>query len=295
MKEKLWGLYTEHYKKLFVLPLVLILLSIGILAYNYTTTGDIIDKDVSLRGGTTATIYTPQQYPNLEQQLTERFPEGDFFVRELTEFGTEVPIGIVVEGSNTEPEELQVALEELTGLTLSSDNYSVEFVGASLGESFYKQMVFAILLAFIFMAIVVFIAFRVPIPSLMVVAAAFGDMLCTLAVISLFDIQLSTAGIAAILLLNGYSVDTDILLTTRVLKKGAEGALFERLFNAMRTGLTMTATTIAALGLGYFVATSLVLKQMFLIIIIGLVFDVIMTYCFNAGLLIWYMKRRNLE
>ena len=110
----------------------------------------------------------------------------------------------------------------------------------------------------------------------------------------LFDIKLSTAGIAAILLLIGYSIDTDILLTTKLLKR-RDGSIFERLYESMKTGLTMTTTTIVALTIAYFVATSLVLKQMFLIIVVGLLFDVIMTYAMNAGLLVWYAKKRRLN
>jgi preprotein translocase subunit SecF len=294
MKEKLRDVYYKHYKKLFFIPIILVIIGLGILAYNVHTTGDIIDKDVSLKGGTTATITTPQEFPLLEEELISQFPQGDFFVRILDGFGTDTQVGIVVEVSNVESDELEAAIAEITGLTLNSDNYSVEFVGSSLGESFYRQMAVAILLAFIFMALVVFITFRMPIPSFIVVFAAFADMVCTIATLSLFDIKLSTAGIAAILLLIGYSIDTDILLTTKLLKR-RDGSIFERLYESMKTGLTMTTTTIVALTIAYFVATSLVLKQMFLIIVVGLLFDVIMTYAMNAGLLVWYAKKRRLN
>ena len=212
----------------------------------------------------------------------------------MKEFGSDTHIGTVIEVSNVNGDDLKIALEEITGLVLNSDNFSVEFIGGSLGESFYKQMAIALLLAYVFMAIVVFIAFRIPMPSFAVIFAAFADMLCTLAVMDLIGMKLSTAGIAAILLLLGYSVDTDILLTTKLLRKG-EGTLFSRLIDSMKTGLTMTATSFVALGIAYFLASSLVLKQMFLIILIGLLFDIIMTYGMNAGMLIWYLKKRKVE
>ena len=294
MRERFKGLYYKHYKKLFFLPLILVLVALSILAFNFQTTGDIIQKDVSLRGGTTATITNAEPFPGLESQLRDEFPEGDFFVRDLKEFGSDVQVGVVVEVSNVDPDDLREALEEVTGLELTSENYSVEFVGSSLGESFYRQMAIAIILAFIFMAFVVFVTFRSFIPSFMVVFAAFADMVCTLAFLSLFGFQISTAGIAAILLLIGYSIDTDILLTTKVLKR-KDGSIFERLFDGSKTGLTMTITTVVALTVGYFVSTSLVLKQMFMIIVIGLLIDVIMTYAMNAGLLVWYAKKKRLH
>jgi preprotein translocase subunit SecF len=294
MKEKFQEVYYKHYKKLAIIPILFVILAVSILTFNYINTGDIMDKDVSLKGGTTATIYTEKQFEDLEAKLLEKFPNGDFTVRALEEFGTNTQIGIIVEVSNVDPEELKTALEEITGLTLTPDIYTVEFIGGSLGESFYRQMAIAMVLAYIFMGIVVFVAFRVPVPSFAVIFSAFGDMICTMAVLDLFGVKLSTSGIAALLLLVGYSVDTDILLTTKLLRKH-EGTLFDRLLEAMKTGLTMSAASIVALGLAYLFSGSFVLQQMFLIIIIGLLFDIVMTYCMNAGLLIWYIRKRKLE
>jgi len=294
MKVKIQEIYYKHYKKLAIIPIIFVILAICTLTFNYINTGDIMDKDVSLKGGTTATIYTDLVFEDLEAKLLELYPDGDFTVRTLEEFGTNTQIGIIVEVSNVQPEELKVALEQVTGLTLTSDIYTVEFIGGSLGESFYKQMAIAMIMAYIFMGIVVFVAFRVPIPSFAVIFSAFADMVCTIAVLDLFGVKLSTSGIAALLLLVGYSVDTDILLTTKLLRKH-EGSLFERLIESMKTGLTMSAASIVALGLAYLFSGSFVLQQMFLIIIIGLVFDIIMTYCMNAGLLIWYIRKRKIE
>lgn len=294
MLEKYQAFYYKQYKKLFIIPFIILILALVSLAYTYSTTGDIVEKDVSLKGGTTATIYSPEPFPDLEAKLVEKFPEGDFSIRLIEEFASDTALGVTIEVSTVDAELLEPALEEITGLELNEENYSVEFIGGSLGESFYKQMAIALLFAYLFMAIVVFITFRIPIPSLAVIFAAFADMICTLAVFPLFGIKLSTAGIAALLLLIGYSVDTDILLTTRLLRR-QEGTLYTRLLDSMKTGLTMSAAAIAALGVGYLFSTSYVLQQMFLIIIIGLVFDIIMTYGLNAGLLIWYLRKKKVE
>ncbi|MFH1972057.1 MAG: MMPL family transporter [archaeon] len=288
-------IYFNNYKKLFIIPIVILIIAISFLAYQYNQTGDIIEKDVTLKGGITATIYTEKSFPDIENQLLDIFPGKDLIVRDITQFGSDEHIGVSIEISDVEQDELKETLEEITGLILNSDNYSLEIVGSSLGENFYKQMIVAILLAFLFMAIVVFITFRAWVPSLTVVFSAFADLTITLAILNILNLRLSTAGIAALLLLIGYSIDTNILLTTRVLRK-REGTIFEGIKSSMKTGLTMSATTIVALTVGYFVATSPVLKQMFLIIVIGLFIDIIMTYCMNASVLIWYAKRkRNLE
>jgi len=56
------------------------------------------------------------------------------------------------------------------------------------------------------------------VPSSCVILAAVSDIISTIAVTNLLGLKMSTAGIAALLMLIGYSVDTDILLTTKVLK-----------------------------------------------------------------------------
>jgi len=291
MEDLFKTLYYKNHKKLFIIPIVILIIALILLTIQGITTGDIIQKDVSLKGGITSTIYTQEEFPTLEQELNELFPETDLLVRTIKQFGSDTNIGVSIEISDVEQDKLKSALEEITNLELTSEIYSVEIVGSSLGENFYKQMIVAIILAFIFMAIVVLITFRMWIPSVTVVFAAFSDLVITMAILNLANIRLSTAGIAALLLLIGYSIDTNILLTTRVLKK-REGTIYEGIKSSMKTGLTMSFTTIIASAVAYFVSTSLVLKQMFLIIIIGLLVDIIITYCMNAGVLVWYAKKK---
>ena len=81
-----------------------------------------------------------------------------------------------------------------------------------------SQVYFALAFAFLFMSITVFIIFRNLVPSLAVIAAALCDIIIAVGGMSLFGIPLSVATVGALLMLIGYSVDTDILLTTRVLK-----------------------------------------------------------------------------
>ena len=285
--------YLKHYKKLFLIPLLLLILGFTEISITYKQTGDLFHKDVTLQGGVSATVYTEKQFVNLEDEIKISLPSSDITVRELSEFGTDKQIGILIEATEVNDDELKAALAKITKLELNDNNYSSEQTGATLGESFYRQMLVAMLLAFLFMAIVVFITFRTIVPSLAVIFSAFTDIIMTIAVMDFFAIKLSTAGIAALLMLIGYSVDTDILITTKALRRKEEGGLFERMFDGMKTGLTMTFTSIAAVTVGYFVSNSTVIKEMFLIIIIGLIFDIIATYLNNAGLLMMYMRSKN--
>ncbi len=140
------------------------------------------------------------------------------------------------------------------------------------------------------MAIVVFIIFRTVVPSGAVIISAFADILMTLVAINLLGIKMSSGGIIALLMLIGYSVDTDILLTNRVLKR-QEGSLNERLVGAFKTGLTMTLTSLVAVAVALLVVKSfsVTLTQIFTILAIGLIFDIFNTWITNVSILKWYV------
>lgn len=271
---------------------MILLISLGVLYNNYRVTGEIVAQDVTLKGGITATVTTTQPVPNVEEELKSML-NADISVRTLREFGSNKQIGFIIETPDVAEADLRAALENTLSLKLTDENFSIEQVGESLGKAFYNQMLVAIALAFIFIGIVVIITFRAIIPSVTVIFAAFMDMVTTLAIMTLLGIKLSTSGIAAILTLIVYSIDTDMLITTKALKRVDEGTIVDRLAAGFKTGMTMTVTTIVALTAGYFISTSIVIKQIFLIIIIGFIVDVIATYLMNAGILLWWVKRKN--
>jgi preprotein translocase subunit SecF len=291
MEEQIEQLLKNHAKKLMAIPIILILLSCFLLLNFQAQTGEFFQKDVSLSGGMTVTFYSENTIDkdSLKQSLQEKFSE--ISIRGLSELGTAKEIGIVIETPEIDEDSMKSAILEATGIELTEENSSIEVVGSSLGESFYNQMVKALIFAFIFMSIVVLITFRKLLPSLAVVIVALGDLIITVTIINLLGIKVSSAGIAALLLLIGYSIDTDVLLTTRLLKK-REGTVVEGVLSSIKTGLTMSVTTISALGAAYLVSTSLILKQMFLIIIIGLVVDIILTYLLNAPMLATYAEKQ---
>ena len=201
-------------------------------------------------------------------------------------------LALVIETS-ADVEEIQPFLEKEMGFNLDEENSSIEFTGSSLSDSFYNQLRFALLISFILMALVVFIIFKTFVPSIAVVFAALGDILMTLAIVNFLGMKLSTAGIVAFIMLIGYSVDTDILLTTRVIKQ-KEGEVNERIFGAFKTGLTMTLTSLVVVIIGFILTSefSKVFNQIFMILIIGLLFDIMNTWIFNASIIKWYAEKK---
>jgi preprotein translocase subunit SecF len=156
--------------------------------------------------------------------------------------------------------------------------------GISIDILFYFLIVDLIICGIIY--------FRFNMPSFFVILCAFIDIFMTLSIINFLGIKVSTAGIIALLMLIGYSVDSDILLTSRVLRS-QEGTVNERIKSAFKTGMTMTMTTFAAVVICLIVTQNFspALKQIFTILTIGLVLDIINTWITNASLIKYYMEK----
>jgi preprotein translocase subunit SecF len=272
-----------NYKQMIIFPLILIIISISYLSWKFPTTG--LNLDIDLKGGT-------QIVAESQASISENTLESV-----LKDYSANVRIAKGIAGysiyiefeSETEPKDIISTLAK-NGYVF--DSYSVQSVGPALGASFLQQAIFVLMFSFIFMAITVFIIFRTPLPSFYVVLTAFVDILETLSISQIFGVKLSLATFAALLLLIGYSVDDNILMTTRVLKT-AGGEVKEKIKSSFKTGMTMVGTTSVALSALFIISESIVIDQIASVLVIGLLVDLLNSWVLNSGLLRWYMERRN--
>ncbi|MCM2325392.1 MAG: hypothetical protein NDI94_02930 [Candidatus Woesearchaeota archaeon] len=279
--DKAKDFYFDNYKKLFIVPLVLFVLSGLILLSTYLSTGDFIKRDVSLKGGISLSINGYND--GLESYLIDKFPDSSFNFRTI---GSKE--GIIIEVSDIDQDSLMEAVNEK--ITLTKDNYNIESMGSALGESFFKQMFIALIFAMFLMGIVFQVYFRNIYATLAAIFSAFMDIFITLGIMDLTGIKLTAGGIAAYLMLIGYSIDTSILLSTKLLKETAD--MRKGLFDAMQTGLTMSVAGLVATGLSFLLTNNITLKQIMLILVIGLLIDIITTWIGNVAFLRYYLEKR---
>ena len=271
------------YKVMTLIPVILTLIS-GVIIY---VNG--LKESIDVSGGVEITITAPKDVD--VGKLKEYLPPGVEVKKSFSSSGTLI---IIRAGSNVDTEEILKGLKEFFQVSnLEELKYSQKEISPTLSERFWSDGLKAIAFAFLFMAIVVYLVFRSPVPSLAVILAAISDIVMALGFMSLFNIPVSTATIAALLMLIGYSVDTDILLTTRVLKRKV-GNIEERIKEAMKTGITMSLTTIVAMLVLYLVVTYIVpaailLRDIALVILFGLIADLLTTWLTNVGILKYYL------
>jgi preprotein translocase subunit SecF len=160
---------------------------------------------------------------------------------------------------------------------------------ASFGADSQQTALLGILVAFGGMSLLVFGLFRTFVPSIAVVISAFSDIMIPVALMNILGIPLSLGTVAALLMLIGYSVDSDILLNNHILRR--RGDFYESTYAAMQTGVTMTLTSIAAMVVMTITARLFqipLLPDIGLILVFGLTVDLMNTYMLNLSLLRWY-------
>lgn len=274
-------------RQMIAVPAAVLALSIIILAATYFTTGSPVRMGIEFTGGTLITV--PADEP--ESQVLDKLAGYD--VTELRRVGSRYYIQLP-----------SMESEDYTGLARTVNekftDAEIRYIGPVYSKQLQRDAPRYLLMSFILMALVVFFVFRQPVISGIVVLCALADIIIAAGMMTAVGVKLSLGTVAALLMLIGYSVDTDILLTVRVLKR--RGPVNEKMLGAMRTGLMMTSTTISAVivlilvsSIIYLVSPTFtkidVISDISVVLFFGLLADMMNTWITNVQALRWYLQR----
>jgi len=265
--------YTN--RQLAIVPLIVLAVALLIIAGWYATTGVPVTPGIEFTGGTEVQIQTSDSPAEIRQQM-------DFEIESIQPVTGQNQYIVTTQSTEIDSIENQI---DAAGYELIS---SAE-TSASFGENAQQLAVWGVVIAFIGMSVLTFALFRTFVPSLAIVASAFSDIVIPIALMNVLGIKLSLGTVAALLMLIGYSVDSDILLNNHILRR--RGGFYESTYRAMRTGVTMTLTSISAMIVMTIVGTLLgipLLPSIGLILVFGLTADLMNTYLLNLSLLRWY-------
>lgn len=271
--------YEEYSnRQLASVPLAVLSVALLIILGAWILTGAPVSLGIDFTGGTELEFETTDS----AAEIRSNFEEVDIDTLRTTGTGNTW----VLETQSTDDQQLRSILD--------SAGYEIERLestAAVFGSETQRQALIGVGLAFLGMTVLVALMFRTLIPSVAVVASAFSDMVIPLALMNLFGIDLSLGTVAALLMIIGYSVDSDILLNNHILKR--HGSFYESSFRAMRTGVSMTLTSIAAMTTMFVVSSPWVLgipllPDVALVLVFGLTADLMNTYLLNMSLLRWY-------
>ncbi len=263
-------------RQLAAVPLALLALSLLVIAGTWAVTGTPVDPGIDFTGGTELQIQTDAPPEEIgaafesEPESVQSIATGDG--------------AYLVTFQSTDAAAIE-SQAEAAGFTVTS----ISTTSAAFGAETQLQAVVGVAIAFAGMSALVALMFRTFVPSIAVVLSAFADIVIPVALMNLFGIQLSLGTVAALLMLIGYSVDSDLLLNNHVLRR--RGDFYESTYRAMRTGVTMTTTSLVAMVVMTVVATVFaipLLPAIGIVLVFGLLADLMNTYLLNVSLLRWY-------
>ncbi|MDD5418182.1 MAG: hypothetical protein PHW96_04880 [Candidatus Nanoarchaeia archaeon] len=290
---KLWDTYYKHYKRFLLLPMILLTVFSSVLIYNWALTGELLRKDFSLKGGVTATFYTEKQVDMYEfERYLEAETGYDVGVRDIRDVITNEVKGFSIVGDvNLDIENLKTLIENWIEEPLGEDNYSSGKQSSTLGEKFFSDAIVIFLIAFVLMSIIVFFSFKNLVSASTIILSTLTDIVCVLGLMNLLGMDVSIATLGGILMIVGYSTDSDIYMSTYMWKR-KENELTDRMKHVFRTQSMMFITAFVAFTVMFWFSSVDMIKHIAFVLLLGLIFDFINTWFGTSALQRIYLERK---
>ena len=263
--------FNKFYKLFNIISLSLVIISILLLFIKGLNFG------VDFKGGTLIELRSNDTSINVKtlRQSFYKMNLGDFNVKK---FGKENDFLIKIEKKDTSVNAIESIKNELITSIGSSFNFRrVENVGPKVSAELLKSGILAIALSLAAMLLYIWIRFEWQF-SLGAILALFHDVIITLGLFSLFNLEINLSIVAAVLTIVGYSMNDTVVIYDRVrenLKKFSDIKIFELTNISInetlsRTIITSVTTLIALISIYLFGGE--ILKGFSLAMIVGVIF-----------------------
>ncbi len=263
--------FNKFYKIFNLISLSLVTVSILLLFFKGLNFG------VDFKGGTLIELRANDKSINVTslRQSFSKMNLGDFNVKK---FGNENDFLIKIEKKDTSANAIEIIKKDLTSSIGGSFNFRrVENVGPKVSAELLKSGVIAIALSLAAMLFYIWIRFEWQF-SLGAILALFHDVIITLGLFSLFNLEINLSIVAAVLTIVGYSMNDTVVIYDRVrenLRKFSDIKIFELTNISINETLSRTiitsATTLLALVSIYLFGGE-ILKGFSLAMIMGVIF-----------------------
>jgi preprotein translocase subunit SecF len=263
--------FNKFYKLFNLISLSLVIISILLLFFKGLNFG------VDFKGGTLIELRSNDKNINVTslRQSFSKMNLGDFNVKK---FGNGNDFLIKIEKKDTSANAIEIIKKDLTSSIGGSFNFRrVENVGPKVSAELLKSGVIAIALSLAAMLFYIWIRFEWQF-SLGAILALFHDVIITLGLFSLFNLEINLSIVAAVLTIVGYSMNDTVVIYDRVrenLRKFSDIKIFELTNISInetlsRTIITSITTLLALISIYLFGGE--ILKGFSLAMIMGVVF-----------------------
>ena len=263
--------FNKFYKLFNIISACLVLISILLLFFKGLNFG------VDFKGGTIIELRSNDKNINVTT-LRDSFSNMDLGDINIKKFGNENDFLIKIEQKDTSANAIEIIKKKLSDSIGSSFNFRrVENVGPKVSSELLKSSIIAIMLSLAAMLFYIWIRFEWQF-SLGAILALFHDVIITLGLFSLFNLEINLSIVAAVLTIVGYSMNDTVVIYDRVrenLKKFSSIKIFELTNISInetlsRTLITSVTTLLALISIYLFGGE--ILKGFSLAMIMGVIF-----------------------
>ena len=263
--------FSNFYKKLNILSLVFIVLSILVLVFKGLNLG------VDFKGGTLIEIRTENSKTDISEirQSLLKMNLGDITVKK---FGTENDFLVKIEMTKSEDENFIQSIKDKLSTDLSSvvNFRRVENVGPKVSSELLKAGLLAISLSLAAMLFYIWIRFEWQF-SLGAIIAIIHDVIITVGIFSFLSYEINLSIVAAVLTIVGYSMNDTVVIFDRIrenLRKYSKISIADISNTSThetlsRTLITSVTTLLALFSIYFFGGT--ILKGFSFAMIIGVI------------------------
>ena len=263
--------FNKFYKLFNIISSCLVLVSILLLFFKGLNFG------VDFKGGTLIELRAIDKKINVTS-LRDTFSNMNLGDINIKRFGDENDFLIKIEKKDTSAKAIEIIKKNLVESMGNSFNFRrVENVGPKVSSELLKSGVIAIALSLAAMLFYIWIRFEWQF-SLGAILALFHDVIITLGIFSLFNLEINLSIVAAVLTIVGYSMNDTVVIYDRVrenLRKFSDIKIFELTNISINETLSRTIitslTTLLALVSIYLFGGE-ILKGFSLAMILGVIF-----------------------
>lgn len=244
--------FCKNWKKIFILPIALIIVGVVL----FFAMGLNIGVDFSGGSLIYAEIGSGKfDVDDIRSLVNQHTTNATVSYSGDNNVGVDIRLG----GSDDAAEIQDKIIESLKDkYSLEDANLEVEYVGPTIGRSLLINACIALAIAFVLMLVYIWIRFEL-FSGLAALIALVHDVLITFVFVILFQVQINTPFIAAVLTIVGYSINNTIIIFDRVrynatimdAKVSKSDIVNTSIHETFRRSVNTTVTTLIALVVLY--------------------------------------------
>ncbi len=255
---------------------VVLALGVGGMAINLLRTGKMLNEGVDFTGG----VLVQVRFAEATSDSELRAALGGVDAPPITRFGGENEFVVRAPiDEDVDIDEVAAGIGAQVGAAFGDDSFEIvrrEAVGPKIGEELRGQAAMAVLFSFALTLLYIAIRFELRFGVAAIIATA-HDILITIGLLALFQVEIALPTVAALLTILGYSLNDTIVVFDRIRENlNARGGrredpyrLVNRSINETLPRTVLTSGTTLAVLLSLLVLGGAVLRPFTMVLILG--------------------------